>query len=59
MYINGKQCLGFAIKSNTYHTWPQPVKEFMQIGKEVCMDLKRLSVKEMHDAKVRPRSFTT
>jgi hypothetical protein len=52
MYINGKQCLGFAIKSNTYHTWPQAVKEFMQIGKEICMDLKRLTVKEMHDAKV-------
>ena len=53
MYINGKQCIGFAIKSNTYHTWPQPVKEFMQIDKELCMDIKRLSVKEMHDAKVR------
>ena len=36
MYLNGKQCLGFSIKSNTYHLWPNFVKEFLQIGKEVC-----------------------
>eukprot|EP00090_Calanus_glacialis_P044057 TRINITY_DN7828_c0_g1_i2.p1 TRINITY_DN7828_c0_g1~~TRINITY_DN7828_c0_g1_i2.p1 ORF type:complete len:1480 (+),score=299.56 TRINITY_DN7828_c0_g1_i2:117-4556(+) len=57
MYINGQQSLGFVIKSNTFHTWPKMVKDFLQIGKKVCMDLKRLSEKEMHEQKDRERSI--
>eukprot|EP00092_Neocalanus_flemingeri_P024580 GFUD01026659.1.p1 GENE.GFUD01026659.1~~GFUD01026659.1.p1 ORF type:complete len:1744 (+),score=379.20 GFUD01026659.1:118-5349(+) len=57
MYINGQQSLGFVIKSNTFHTWPKMVKDFLQIGRQVCMDLKRLSEKEMHEQKDRERSI--
>jgi len=57
MYINGQQSLGFVIKSNTFHTWPKMVKDFLQIGRKVCMDLKRLSEKEMHEQKDRERSI--
>ena len=35
MYLNGRQNLGFVIKSNTYHMWPKNVKDFLQIGTEV------------------------
>ena len=57
MYINGQQSLGFVIKSNTFHTWPKMVKDFLQIGRKVCMDLKRLSEKEMHEQKDREKSI--
>jgi len=53
MFINGQTCLGVVIKSNTFHTWPKIVKDFLQIGKKVWMDVKRLSEKEMHEGKDR------
>ena len=37
MYLNGRQNLGFVIKSNTYHLWPKNVKDFLQIGTEVLI----------------------
>ena len=57
MYINGHTSLGLAIKSNTAHTWPKMVKDFMQIGKKVVMNLRRLSDKEMHEQKDKERSI--
>jgi len=57
MYINGQQSLGFVIKSNTFHTWPKMVKDFLQIGRKVIMDIKRLSEKEMHEQKDREKSI--
>ena len=56
MYINGHTSLGLVIKSNTSHTWPKMVKDFLQIGKKVRMDLKRLSEKEMHEQKDKERT---
>ena len=52
MYINGHTSLGLAIKPNKSHTWPKIVKDFMQIGKKIFMNLRRLSDKEMHEQKV-------
>ena len=57
MYINGHTSLGLAIKSNASHTWPKMVRDFMQIGKRVMMDLRRLSDKEMHEQKDKERSI--
>ena len=57
MYTNGHTSLGLAIKSNTSHTWPKMVKDFMQIGKRIVMDLRRLSDKEMHEQKDKERSI--
>ena len=56
MYINGQQSLGFVIKSNAFHTWPKMVKDFLQIGRSVAMDLRRLTEKEMHEGKDRERT---
>ena len=57
MYINGHTSLGLAIKSNTSHTWPKMVKDFMQIGKKIVMNLRKLSEKEMHEQKDKERSI--
>ena len=57
MYINGHTSLGLAIKSNTSHTWPKMVKDFMQIGKKIMMNLRKLSGKEMHEQKDKERSI--
>lgn len=43
MYINGKQCLGYVIKNNLFHTWPSEIRSFLQQGFQVKMDASRLS----------------
>ena len=57
MYINGQQSLGFVIKSNAFHTWPKMVKDFLQIGRSVQMDARRLTEKEMHEGKDREKTI--
>ena len=57
MYINGQQSLGFVIKSNAFHTWPKMVKDFLQIGKSVQMNARRLTEKEMHEGKDREKTI--
>ena len=49
MYINARQSLGFLIKSDSYHNWPQIVRDFLKIGGQVVMEVRRLSDKEMFD----------
>ena len=57
MYINGHTSLGLAIKANSVHTWPDMVREFLQIGKELVTNLRRLSDKEMHEQKDKEKSI--
>ena len=57
MYINGQQSLGFVIKSNAFHTWPKMVKDFLQLGKSVQMDARRLTEKEMHEGKDKEKAI--
>ena len=56
MYINGQQSLGYVIKSNAFHTWPKMVKDFLQIGMTVSMDLRRLTEKEQHEGRDKDRA---
>ena len=46
MYINGCLSLGYLIKSHS-HSWPQIVQDFLQLGRRVMMEVRRLSDKEM------------
>ena len=57
MYINGQQSLGFLIKSNAFHTWPKMLKNFLQLGKAVTMDARRLTEKEMHEGKDKEKTI--
>ena len=49
MYINGKINLGVVIKNNTFHTWPQSVRNFLCVGNPVKMDLKKMNDKEIEE----------
>ena len=42
MYVDGKKCLGYLIKNNTFHSWPQVLKTFLYQGAKVKMDVKRM-----------------
>ena len=57
MYINAVSSLGLAIKSNTSHSWPAMVRQFLQIDQEIMMNLRRLSDKEMHEQKDKVKSI--
>lgn len=43
MFIDGKKCLGFVIKSDPFQRWPQQVKTLLQPGAKVQMDVQILS----------------
>merc|ERR1711997_880049 len=49
MYVDGKKCLGYLIKNNTFHSWPQVIKNFLYQNAKVKMDVKRLYDKEEID----------
>ena len=55
MYINARVSLGYLIKSNTYQSWPQIVKDFLKIGGQVVMEVRRLSDKELFDQREQER----
>ena len=42
MYVDGKKCLGYLIKDNTFHAWPPVLKSFLNQGAKVKMDVKRM-----------------
>ena len=46
MYIDGKQCLGYIIKNNKFHSWPQEVRFLLQQGALVKMDVNRMNETE-------------
>ena len=43
MYINGRENLGHLIRDSKIQEWPDRIKQMLQIGSEVIMDVKRLS----------------
>ena len=51
MYINGRLSLGYLLKSHS-STWPQIVQDFLQIGRQVVMEVRRLSEKEVFHQRV-------
>jgi len=51
MFVNGRSCLGYALKSNSYHTWPKPIKDFLYQGAKVKMDVKLMSEAERREIK--------
>jgi hypothetical protein len=46
MYIDGKQCLGYVIKNNQFHSWPLEVRYLLQQGAKVKMDVTRMNEAE-------------
>ena len=49
MYVDGKQCLGYIIRNNLFHTWPVEVRQLLQHGTWVKMDVRMLSEAEVKE----------
>jgi len=49
MYVDGKQCLGYIIRNNQFHTWPLEVRQLLQQGSWVKMDVRKLSKDEVKE----------
>ena len=49
MFVDGKFCLGYAIKNNAFHAWPANVRSFLNQGARVKMDVKKMSDAELSE----------
>lgn len=43
MYLNGHVSLGYVIKNNTFHAWPQSVKDCLYQGAKIRFDATRMT----------------
>ncbi|TRY75384.1 hypothetical protein TCAL_06343 [Tigriopus californicus] len=51
MYVNGKKSLGYLIKNNNFHTWPQTIKAFLHQGAKLKMDARKMTLDEVEEVR--------
>ncbi len=51
MYIDARKNLGFVIRNRPFHSWPTRLKEFLEHGASLRMDVKRLKEDDVTEAR--------